>query len=407
MANIFQQVQTYQKSSLALLINQNPWIYTANKEFKNFDTFTGNLGSTVTFDQPPRLVVNDTLVATFQDTEQRVLSLTVDQAKNVAFEFSSQDWIFNAEQYINKYGRTAVTALGTVIGASIAQNAVTNTYRTFGDGITPIDSYTQYAQALADYRAVGAPDANAKVYVSDVDMPGTIANGLGQFVPERNEEIAHSWMLGTFSDASFCRSNMLPVHIAGTAGVAQDILTVDALDVTGTLLTLSNVATDLGAFAENDIITIDFVGNLAPTPLVRFTTSSGYLPSSQRIQVRVTAAADAVAGVATVSIFPAINFTVGDKNQNATVTPVGSLALTTQSHRAGLITSNSPLFLAMPQLPDQTPFHTANSYDENSGGSMRMYYGTKFGENQQGFVYDTIWGSTLASDYAMRIAYPL
>ena len=40
--NILEQVITYQESSLALLVNQNPWIATANKKFNNFDQFAGN-----------------------------------------------------------------------------------------------------------------------------------------------------------------------------------------------------------------------------------------------------------------------------------------------------------------------------------------------------------------------------
>jgi hypothetical protein len=150
--NILEQVITYQESSLALLVNQNPWIATANKKFNNFDQFAGNLGSTVSFDLPPRFVTNQTLVATFQGSEQRVQNLTVDQAENVSYAFDAQQFIFNVDEYMDKFGRSAIAELGSSIGSNIAENAVSHTYRAFNapaigsTTIAPINSYQQYAQ---------------------------------------------------------------------------------------------------------------------------------------------------------------------------------------------------------------------------------------------------------------------
>ena len=45
------------------------------------------------------------------------------------------------------------------------------------------------------------------------------------------------------------------------------------------------------------------------------------------------------------------------------------------SHRAGLICAGDPLFLAMPRLPDQSPFYTGNETDPDTGVSTRLYYG--------------------------------
>ena len=77
------------------------------------------------------------------------------------------------------------------------------------------------------------------------------------------------------------------------------------------------------------------------------------------------------------------------------------------SHRSGLITAGDPLFLAMPRLPDQVPFPTGNENDPETGVSMRMYYGTLFGQNQMGMIHDAIWGSTLVPEYSMALVFPL
>ena len=70
--NILQQVQTYQRSGLALLQNLCCHISTANTKFKDFDKIQANLGSAVTFDLPPRATTVAGLVASFQPAVQRV-----------------------------------------------------------------------------------------------------------------------------------------------------------------------------------------------------------------------------------------------------------------------------------------------------------------------------------------------
>jgi hypothetical protein len=68
--NILQNVQTYQKSDLGPLYICNPLIFTANKQFDDFQNFSGNLGDTVTFDKPLKLVGQ---VVQFLDTVQQHL----------------------------------------------------------------------------------------------------------------------------------------------------------------------------------------------------------------------------------------------------------------------------------------------------------------------------------------------
>lgn len=408
--NILEQVITYQESSLALLVNQNPWIATANKKFNNFDQFAGNLGSTVSFDLPPRFVTNQTLVATFQGSEQRVQNLTVNQAENVSYAFDAQQFIFNVDEYMDKFGRSAIAELGSSIGSNIAENAVSHTYRAFNapaigsTTIAPINSYQQYAQALANFRNYGAPNAGAKVYVDDVSIPAVVGSGLQEFATDRNNDIANSWMLGKFSNAEFMSSNLLPVHTAGTVGNNGTVLTVSAIDPTGTQVTFT------GAGAGETLVEGDILTFATPAPASNslfFLHFVGHKTSGQQVQVRVTADAVEGGGSITATVFPALIDTAGVANQNINQALVGNEAGALPDHRAGLICSGDPLFLAMPRLPTEVPFPTANVIDPDSGASMRMYYGSVFGQNERGFVNDCIWGSTLVDEYSMRVVYPL
>jgi len=414
--NILQQVITYQESSLAYLVNLNCFVTTSNTKFKDFENKIANLGDTVTFDKPPRFITANSLIANFQGSVQRVQTLTVNQAQNVAYDFTAQQMLFNVEDYMHIFGKSAIEELSANIEANIAQNCVTNTFRFYGDGVTPITTFNQLAKALALFRTFGAAKNDTKGYISDIAVPDIVGSGLNQFAMERNDETAMSWELGPFSRCEWYQSNLLPVHIAGTEGIQGSTLTVvsTTTDASGavTSITFSGThsATDANSVLQYD--KFEFVDNVSGFNNLRFLTFIGHQVSQAPVQFQATANAAASGSAVTVSIYPPL--VVGATNsgdsdaQNINYPIVAGMQVTVlPSHRSGVITSGNPLFLAMPRLPDQDPFYTANEYDPDTGVSMRMYWGTIFGQNQQGFVHDCIWGSTLVQEYSMAIIFPL
>lgn len=410
--NILQQVQTYQNSNLAYLQNLNSIIATANTRFKDFDKIEANLGSTVTFDLPPRFVTANSLVAVFQPAAQRVQSLSVDNAYNTSYVFSAEQFIFNVRDYMEKFGKAATVELGAQIEANVALNFVTNTFRFYGNGVTPINSYQQLAQALAMFRNFGAATTEAKGYISDVAVPSIINSGLQQFAMTRNNEIAMSWELGEFSRCAWHQSNLLPIHIAGSNGIAGTTLTVVSTtlnangQVTAITFSGSSAANDASAVLQYD--KFQFADGVAGHPNLRYLTFTGHQVSANPVQFMATATAASTGGSqVTVSIYPPLQAIAG-ANQNLNTQIVAGMEVNIlPSHRAGALTAGDPLFLAMPKLPEEVPFPTSNATDPDTGVSMRMYYGSKFGENQRGMIHDVIWGSTLVPEYAMSLIFPL
>lgn len=405
MTNIFQNVQTYQEASLALLTNQNAVLSTANTLFNNFNTeFTANLGDTITFDRPTRLTTVNDLVATFQDTQQLVQTLTVDQQISASYVFSNQDWIFNAKQYIEKYGRSAVAEIGSKIETDVSKLFLSNTYRFFGNGVNPINSYTQLAQLAANYRDFGAPNHSLKGYFPLVDIPTIIGSGLSQFVLDRNKEIANSWELGKTpgSDVTWYQSNQLPVHTAGNVGNNSSVLTFVSINAAGDQITMSGAgASDADALKQNDLM--EFASD------IRYRTYIGHEPCAQKVQVRVTAdvASDA-GGIVVIPIFPALIATANDRDQNITrALAVSDTSTVLPNHRAGALVGGNALFVAVPKLPIERPYDSVSESDPETGIALRLSYGSIFGQNQQGFINSAIWGKTLVDDYAMRIVVPL
>jgi hypothetical protein len=410
-ANILQQVQTYQLSGLAFMQNLNAFVATSNTKFRDFDRLTANLGDTVTFDLPPRMVANNSLVVNFQPAVQRIQNLQVNQQQSIALNFTSQQFIFNVQEYMERFGKAAIVELGAQIESNIAANAVTNTFRFYGNGITPINSFGQIAEAMAFFRNFGSVAYDYKGYLSDIAVSSIVNSGLNQFAMNRNDEMAMSWQVGRFNNAEWYQSNLLPIHTSGNVGVNGTVLTVlsvtTASDGSITAITFSGAGTsDASAVFQYD--KFQFSDGVSGQPNMRFLTFVGHKVSQSPVQFAATAAAASDgSGHVTVQITPALQANAL-QNQNINNQIVAGMQVTAlPSHRAGLITSGDPLFLAMPQLPDQTPYPTGNAYDPDTGVSLRQYYGVEFGQNAMGMVYDCIWGSTLVPENSMAVIFPL
>lgn len=429
--NILQQVQTYQRSGLALLQNLCCHISTFNTKFKDFDKIQANLGSAVTFDLPPRATVTAGLVASFQPAVQRVLQLVADQANNASFAVTAQQRIFNLEKgeddYMRIFGKSYIAELAGFVESNIALNwasavnsQLTNTlntfsgpFRFFGNGQTAITSYQQLAQAIMFFKNFGSVAEGIKVYLPDTVVPTIVGNGLNQFVPHRNDDIAMSWEIGDFGTpkVQYYQSNLMPIHVSGNTGInAQTLTVVSTNDPTGqnvTSITVSGATnSDANAVFAGDVF--QFADGVAGQPNMRYLTFIAHAPSANPVQFRATANAAANAsGQVTINITPALNW-AGGQNQNLN-NPIaaGMQLLTFPSHRCGGILGGEAAYLAMPQLPEQSPYDTANEYDEDTGASMRLTYGSLFGQNQTGMIYDEVHGSVIVPEYSMRMLIPL
>lgn len=410
--NILQQVITYNRSNLALLLNTFAFISTSNKKFQRFnDDVPKNLGDTVSFDLPPRFTTTNSLVVSFQSAVQRVQQLTVNQQASTAYEFTAQQFIFNVRDYMEVFGKSAIAEIGTKVESNVSQLAETNTFRFYGDGITPISTYLQLANALAFFRNFGAAKDNTKGYLSDITFPQIINSGLNQFTIDKNNREMMSWEIGKFSNCDWYQSNLLKTHQAGTEGNAGSVLTVvsTVTNADGGVIQITFSGTS-AASDPNSIKAYDkfqFSDGVSGQTNLRFLTFIGHQPSQCPVQFRATADAASTGGSqVTVDIYPALQATAG-QNQNINTPIVPGMQVTVlPNHRCGLIMAGNPLFLAMPRLPEEVPYPTSVQQDPDSGASIRQYYGSLFGQNQRGMVHDVIWGSTLVDEYALMVALP-
>jgi hypothetical protein len=438
--NILQQVQTYQRSSLGLLLNLCCFVSTANTKFKDFDKIQANLGSTVTFDTPPRATTAAGLVVSWQPAVQNTVSLVCDQAFNSSFTVTAQQRIFNLEkgedEYIEVFGKSFLAELANEVEGNLALNSISavpvmtvnaqgqsvptgalhtesGPFRYFGDGNTQLTSYNQLAQMIMLFKNYGSVSHGIKVYLPDTVYPAVVGTGLNQFAPERNNENAMSWEIGEFGTprVKYYQSNLLPIQYAGNVGNLNQTLTlVSTNDPTGqnvTQLTFSGAsASDANAIMSGDLFQFnDGVGAFAP---MRYLTYIGHKVSANKVQMRAIAnAASNAAGLVTINLSWPLNWAGGQiQNLNQALQP-GMQVTVLPSHKAGLVVGGDAFYIAMPQLPDQRPFDTANEYDEETQVSVRMTYGSVFGANQKGIIYDETHGSLAVQQYCMRVIIPL
>jgi len=411
--NFLKSVQTFNESQLALLQNSYAFVATTNKKFKDFERdIPKNLGDTVLFDKPPRFTTTASLVASFQSANQRYQSLTIDQPISTSIEFTNEQFLlYNIEEYMKVFGRSAVAEIGSKIEENVAKNAETHTFRFFNGLSGGLSTYGQLATALAFFDSFGSAKTKRKGYLPTIAIPSIINSGLNQFAPKRADKDAMSWEIADFAQTEWYSSNLLPLHVAGTEGQTGSVLTVVEAhtDATGAVYEIvfsgCNAPLDVNSIKAYD--KFQFNDGVVGQKNVRFLTYIGHSPSACPVQfAAVSDAASTGSSQVTVTINPPLQAAAGqDQNITTPIVP-GMQVSVLPNHRCGLITAGDPLYLAMPRLPEQRPYDTSSVMDKDSGCGLRTTYGSIFGQNQRGLIIDAIWGSTLVDEYAMMLAFP-
>jgi len=406
-SNILQQVITWNMADLEIFQNLACFVATANTKFKDPQNFPGNLGSSVSYETPPRFVSQEGLVANFQEIQQNARTLTVNNQENISYAGTAQQIVFNnLEEYTTRLGNAAMAELASKVENDVATICEKFPYRFYGNGSTAISSAQQLAQMLANFRAYSTAPGDLKVYLDLQAVPGIVSSMQNQFTVDRNDENSMSWFVGDWDGVNYFQSNLLPIHLAGTLGNAGTTLTVVSTnDPTGnniTQITFSGAGTDGNAVKKYDLM--QFLGANAP----KFLTYTGHNLSSLPVQVSATDDAASSGGNVTINITPALCATAGSMNQNLSTNIVAGMTVQLlPTHKCGLVVSDNAFYVAMPKLPDTTPFPSASAMDENTMVSVRLYYGVIPFQNVYGWTRDVIYGYDAVPQNLMRIAFPI
>lgn len=446
-ANSLQNVRTLIDAELGLYQNVNPFTSpeVVNTEYSNFQDEPANLGSTIRLQLPYTPYVNAGIIPKFQALEQNYIDLTVDQGWHNAIGVNNFELIYNLkpEQYMDKYGKAAMSVMGDKVGATIAKNADSSVpVQTVEDGelvptgalhtesgpylfygaqssavTSAINTDLQLKEAITGHLNIGCAKTDLCMIIPDIAVDAIIANQLSQFALKRNDsttEPGAAWQLPDLTVASrrikIYTSNLLPLHVAGACGndATGHTLTIQSLVVDSdggisSIVARSSLTSQSDAIKSGDLI--EFADNGALRP--RYKTHMGDIVSSNKIQIRATADCDTDgSGDATIPIYPKLYVAPGTK-QNVNVAIVAGMTMTVMpTHRCGLIISGKALYACMPKLPETDPFESFVQTDTETNTSMRFYRGWIMDKGVKGCIRDMILGTLLVPKNCRRMLFP-
>lgn len=441
--NILQQVQLYATSEIAWLQNStillSPDSKITNTEFDNFQNRPGNLGDTVTFDRAPRARVETSLVVTARSSQQRKETLSVTNVAQTNNDFNSKEFVFNdVDEYMSRYGKANVLEMATVVEEDLMKNFISafvvnnsqdpnvgsvvnpssGPYRFFANGWQPGDlvipeynSVTQLANSRTLFKNYGASNIDYCTIIPDTVEPTIVGNSLNQFVTRRNELYADNWWIGNQGQCDYYSSNLLPTHFAGTVGNSGTLLTVVSTNETNgitTQITFSGATpNDPDAIKRGDLIqflTDDGLGGNT----FRYLRFIGHGLSDVPVQVRsLSNVASDGAGNVVINIYPDLVSDGNSNNQNIpqSIQPGQQVGIP-PDHKGGIMMSGRPFYFASPMLNNTTPYPCYIAQDEETGLSMRSYWGAIVTQDQYVFIRDMIYGATLVAEQSMRMLFP-
>jgi len=394
----------------------------------------GTRGDVFAIKKPTRLnaetgLTFDSTSATDGSFTEQVLFVTADQLANSRYAITDVEGaVYNVNGLLKTNPQSALDELANKIDAYNAEQVAFAGYRAFGDfNIQSAQNSTvgEVTQNIALFQSFGC--ARDTYYVVPMGNAAQITqSGLQQFVMKRNEEIAVAGEIGELNGApytKFLATNLLPVHIAGTAADdATNFLTgytIDSVNPTppsnvfgssqaGTTEIVLTGGTDGTTIVENDMIDIGFLNTANP---LRFLTYRGYIPSEAQVQGRVTSGGTFASGTVTITIEPALIFDSANadtnRNLNRPIIPGTDTLRIAASHRAGAIYEGSYGYFVSPALPMREPYPTGTKRDPELQISMRAYYGAVFDRATKYFVHDVIYGFGAAPEGFGRILLPI
>lgn len=399
MANSLLNSQMIANELLMQFKNALVFTRSANRQYdKKFANKGAKIGNSIDIRKPQRFTVTDGAVVSKQDVNNEVVSLTLDQRKHVAFQFSTQELTLNIEKFSEAYLTPAAVALANKVDATglLKAQEVFNAVGTPGTTISSIDEAVDAGVLLDEF---GCPTGNRHIVLDPRNQGGVIKGTKGLF--QSSEQIADQYEKGVMGTAAGFKWKMGQNIHRHTVGPLGGTPLVNGASQTGaSLVTDGWTASAASRLKKGDVFTV--AGVFAVNPLTF--ESTGQL---QQFVVTADFSSDG-SGAGSVGISPSI-ITSGSI-QTVTNSPADNAAITV----LGAANTVTPLNLAyhkdafilgcadleMPQNVDMSAY----ARDEESGLSIRFvrYYD---GDNDQLISRaDVLFGWLLAhKEWAARI----
>lgn len=314
------------KESLMAFKNQLGFTKSVNRRYsKEFAQSGAKVGDTINIRVPVQYEAKDGPVIDIQDTQERSVSLVLDQHKHVGLQHSQKDLTLSIDEFRERYIDEAVIELANAVdfsGYSKCYQKVSNSVGVPSATALP-STLKGFTQAKALMASIGAPVDNLTAIV-DPFVEASLVEGLkGLF--QSSEQIKQQYekgIMGFAAGSKFKMSQNVVKHTIGALGGTPAIKTTITAQGAAAIDCDGGSGNVTGYFKKGDVIQIG--GVFAVNRRTRQTTG-------KLMQFVVTADCNMTSNeIASIPIFPAM-YSEGPY-KNVTALPIDGAAITTFGH---------------------------------------------------------------------------
>lgn len=322
MANTLLTSDVITREAQRILHQKLNFIGRVNRSYDDSFAKSGaKIGDTLRIRLPTQYTVTDGAAIAVQDSVQQNTSLSVNNRKHVAMDFSDEELTLDIDNFSELHLEPAMAVLAANVESDMLQNVYKDVYNqvnNVGSDLT-YKLVAQGRQKLVDNLAPMDNTVTASLNTEDtVDLNDAVK---GLFNPQTTlSDQYREGMIGRQSGFTFYENTFMPRHASGTDDGTGDYLTNQVAAQTGSSII---VDTGAGTMTVGDVFTIAGVNRVHPETKV---------DTGKLMQFVVTSAVGASA--TTINFSPAIVATGGQQNvtngaaNNQAVTKIGGASAT-------------------------------------------------------------------------------
>ncbi|MEE9304296.1 MAG: P22 phage major capsid protein family protein [Thiotrichaceae bacterium] len=220
------------------------------------------IGDTLRIRLPTQYTVTDGAAIEVQDSEQQNTSLTVNNRKHVAMDFTDEELTLDIDNFSELHLEPAMA----VLAANVESDMLENVYKDVYNQVNNVGSDITYKlvakgrQNLVDNLSPMDNTVTASMNTEDtVDLNDAVK---GLFNPQTTlSDQYREGMIGRQSGFTFFENTFMPRHATGTDDGTGDYLTDSVVAQTGTSLVIDG---GTGTMTAGDVFTIAGVNRVHP-----------------------------------------------------------------------------------------------------------------------------------------------
>lgn len=174
-------------------------------------------GSTISIRRPADFTVRESAVMDLQDAIEGKVSFAVDQIRGVDFSFSSTDLTLSVADISERFVKPAMSSLVNEITADCMEAFYPSVYNWVGTAGSVVDSFADFYKAPERLDEMAVPMGQRYGVLSPADHAGMLGNLTGLYIQSDAKSAYRNGTLGNIGGIDVQMSQMVPVHLNGTA----------------------------------------------------------------------------------------------------------------------------------------------------------------------------------------------